>query len=98
MGKAWDKNGAASFLPKKNYNDLSNINTIHGKKEFYSYNNESKNCIKLKNPKEYYYDIYKKARIKAKQIKDQAIQAELEANGIKTKYMLEDIDSSENEE
>ena len=56
--------------------------------------------ISLKNPNEVYYEIYKAARIKAKQLRKVAMEAYLEAKEIKSKYMLTefDDDSSESEE
>jgi len=63
------------------------------------YNNIS-DSISLKNPNEVYYEIYKAARIKAKQLRKVAMEAYLEAKEIKSKYMLTDFDddSSESEE
>ena len=54
--------------------------------------------IKLKNPSEVYLDIYKAARNKAKNAKNEAIKAYLEAKRIKELYMLDIVDSSEEEE
>jgi hypothetical protein len=54
--------------------------------------------IKLKKPNEVYYDIYRSAREKAKNMRKLAIQAYLEAKEIKTKYILEDIDISDEDE
>ena len=55
-------------------------------------------CIKLKKPNEVYYEIYKAARTKAKQMRRVAVEAYLEAKNIKTKYALDDIDDSSNSE
>ena len=49
----------------------------------------------LKKPNQVYYEIYKVARKKAKEAKQQAIIAFLEAKNIKTTYMLEDLDDSD---
>ena len=54
--------------------------------------------ITLKKPNEYYYQIYKEARKKAKQAKKEAIVAFLEAKNIKKVYMLEDLDESDSED
>jgi hypothetical protein len=54
--------------------------------------------ISLKNPNEVYYEIYKAARIKAKQLRKVAMEAYLEAKEIKTKYMLTDFDDSSDSE
>jgi arsenate reductase-like glutaredoxin family protein len=58
--------------------------------------------ISLKNPNEVYYEIYRAARIKAKQLRQVAMEAYLAAKEIKTKYMLDDdsddTDDSDNDE
>ena len=54
--------------------------------------------INLKNPNEVYYEIYKKAREKAKQCRINAIEAYLEAKQIKTKYMLNDLDDDSDDD
>ena len=53
--------------------------------------------ISLKKPNEIYYEIYRVAKLKAKNMKQLALEAYLEARNIKTKYMLEEIDNSEEE-
>lgn len=53
--------------------------------------------IKLKEPNEVYLDIYKAAREKAKKAKNEAIKAYLEAKKIKELYMLDIMDSSDEE-
>jgi hypothetical protein len=52
----------------------------------------------LKKPNQVYYEIYKKAREKAKAAKKEAILAFLEAKNIKKTYMLDDIDESDEDE
>ena len=52
----------------------------------------------LKKPNQVYYEIYKKAREKAKDAKKEAILAFLEAKNIKKTYMLDDIDESDEDE
>lgn len=54
--------------------------------------------ITLKQSNQVYYDIYKKAREKAKQAKKDAIMAYLEVKNIKKTYMIEDMDESDEEE
>ena len=54
--------------------------------------------ISLKNPDEVYYNIYRKARKRAKEMRHAAVDAYLEAREIKNKYLLNDIDSSEEDE
>jgi hypothetical protein len=49
----------------------------------------------IKNPNQVYQEIYKKAKVKAKQLKQEAIKAIMEANSIKNAYMLDDIDDSD---
>jgi hypothetical protein len=53
--------------------------------------------ISLKRPNEVYYEIYKAAREKAKEMKKAAMAAFLEAQQIKTKYMLDEIEDSDDE-
>ena len=53
--------------------------------------------LKLKNPNEVYFEIWKTSRNKAKKIKRQALQAYLESKKIKTNYMVDDIDNSDDE-
>jgi len=53
--------------------------------------------ISLKNPNDIYYEIYKAAKEKAKHMKLAAIEAYLEVKSIKSKYMLDEINSSEDE-
>ena len=55
---------------------------------------EDKEKLDLKDAEMVYYEIYKAARKKAKQIKKNAIEAYLEAKKIKNQYMLENIDES----
>ncbi len=54
--------------------------------------------INLKNPNEVYYEIYKKAREKAKEYRLLTLEAYLKAKQIKTKYMLTNIDDSDEED
>lgn len=54
-------------------------------------------AIQLKKPNQVYYEIYQKARQKAKDAKKNAILAYLEMKNIKKTYMLDDIDESDSE-
>jgi hypothetical protein len=54
--------------------------------------------IKLRRPNEVYYEIYKAAREKAKRAKKFATEAYLEAKNIKIKYMLDNLDESDDDE
>ena len=58
-------------------------------------NNEEE--VLLKKPQEVYYEIYRVAREKAKHMKQAALEAYLDARNIKTKYMLDEINNSEDE-
>lgn len=58
---------------------------------------EQEDNISLKKPEEVYYEIYKAAYDKAKQIKKSALEAHLEAKNIKIKYNLDNIDTSDDE-
>jgi len=58
---------------------------------------EDSDTIQLKKPNEVYLEIYKAARRKAKEAKMKAIQAYLEAKRIKTHYLLEEIESSDDD-
>jgi len=51
--------------------------------------------ITLKKPNQVYYEIYKTAKKKAKEAKNKAIIAFLEAKNIKKTYMLEELDDSD---
>ncbi len=53
--------------------------------------------LTLKNPNEVYLDIYKAAREKAKKAKNEAIKAYLEAKRIKELYLLDVVDTSDEE-
>lgn len=52
----------------------------------------------LKKPDEVYFEIYRAARDKAKRMRQAAVEAYLEARQIKSKYLLNDIDSSDEDE
>jgi len=51
--------------------------------------------ITLKKRNDVYYEIYREARKKAKYARDLALASYLEAKNIKNKYMLDDIDDSD---
>ena len=53
--------------------------------------------LHLKNHSQVYYELYTKAREKAKELKKNAIKAFLEAKNIKQTYMLDDLDDSDSE-
>jgi hypothetical protein len=58
---------------------------------------DSAETITLKNPNQVYYEIYEKAKEKAKDAKKHAISAYLEMKNIKKTYMLDDMDESDSE-
>jgi len=58
---------------------------------------ENLESITLKKPNQVYYEIYQKAREKAKKAKQEAILAYLEVKNIKKTYMLDDINESDDE-
>ena len=60
--------------------------------------NDNYDSITLKRPNEVYYEIYKAAIDKAKHMRKVAIEAYLEAQQIKTKYMIIDDNEENNEE
>ena len=59
---------------------------------------ESSDSVTLKKPNEVYMEIYKEAKKKAQEAKKHAIQAYLEAKRIKSLYLLDEIESSDDDE
>jgi hypothetical protein len=57
-----------------------------------NFNIDTLEPMKLKKPNEFYYEIYKKAKEKAKQAKKDMLVAYLEAKNIKKTYMLDDLE------
>ena len=53
--------------------------------------------VSLKKPNEVYLEIWKSAREKAKHMKQATIEAYLEARNIKTKFMLDELNPSDDE-
>ena len=51
--------------------------------------------ITLKNPKDIYYKLYRETYERAKDAKNLAIKTFLEATHIKNTYMLDEIDSAD---
>ncbi len=58
---------------------------------------EYSDSVTLKKPNEVYMEIYKEAKKKAQEAKKHAIQAYLEAKRIKSLYLLDEIESSDDE-
>jgi len=50
------------------------------------------NVLSIKRPNQVYHEIYKKAKERARELKKQALAAILEANSLKSTYMLDDMD------
>ena len=63
-----------------------------------NFNIDTLEPMKLKKPNEFYYEIYKKAKEKAKQAKKEMMIAYLEAKNIKKTYMLDDLEDSDSDE
>ena len=82
-------------LDEESNNKLDHSDELDVVNISYETTNES---IKLRNPNEVYYEIYTAAREKAKRAKKMAVEAYLEAKNIKTKYMLDDLDESDDDE
>lgn len=59
--------------------------------------NNNDDSLTLKKPNQVYFELYKQARIKAKQAKKSAILAYLEAKNIKKTYMIDSMDDSDSE-
>lgn len=58
---------------------------------------EDKDTVQLKKPNEVYMEIYKEVKRRAKTAKKRAIEAYLEAKRIKSLYLLDEIESSDDE-
>jgi hypothetical protein len=54
--------------------------------------------ITLRNPNDVYYDIYKKARLKAKESRKSALQSYLEAQNIRNEHGLDIMDESSDDD
>ena len=54
--------------------------------------------ITLRNPNDVYYDIYKKARLKAKESRRSALQSYLEAQNIRNEHGLDIMDESSDDD
>jgi hypothetical protein len=61
-------------------------------------NLENDDTISLKKPNEVYFEIWREARLAAKQARKQALQAYLNAKNIKATYMLDEIDDDSSDE
>ena len=73
--------------------DIENLEEIDPFSNFNDDDDENNAPIKIKQPNEVYYEMYKKARLEAKEAKRKAQQAYLEAKQIKDNHLLDVIDS-----
>jgi len=74
--------------PLEKNTELSEINLVMP---------EDKEIVQLKKPDEVYLEIYKEVKRRAKEAKKKAIEAYLEAKRIKSLYLLNEIESSDDE-
>jgi len=84
--------------PEKNKDYLEKTYDLNDLSELNLEIPDNSEVVNLKNPSEVYLELYKKAKEKARQTKIQAIQAYLELNNIKKTYMIEETESSDDEE
>ena len=82
-------NNDSNTLEKPVINGLSEVEL--------NYPKETENVINLRHPEEVYIGIYREAKRRAKEAKRAAIEAVLELKRIKNKYMLDEIESSDDE-
>jgi len=100
-----NKGDKAEYLEKSVYDDSRggdknvNSNTLEKKaiNEVKLEYPDTGDIIALKKPDEVYLAIYKEAKRKATEAKRAAIQAYLEVKRIKNKYMLDEVESSDDE-
>ena len=85
------------LIPKEEIEELEEDPSILKEVDLSSTLDNNLETIQLKKPNQVYYEIYQKAREKAKEAKKNAISAYLEMKNIKKTYMLDDIDESDNE-
>ena len=85
-----------------NLQELEKMQEPEELKEFNIEENQNKSItletMTLKKPNQVYYELYNEARKKAKECKQQAILAFLEAKNIKKTYMLDNLDDSDEDE
>ena len=74
--------------PLEKNNELNEINLVMP---------EDKETVQLKKPDEVYMEIYREVKRRAKEAKKRAIEAYLEAKRIKSLYLLDEIESSDDE-
>ena len=79
----------------ENLEEIADNDSLTEIDPFSNFNDDDENDapIKIKQPNEVYYEMYKKARLEAKEAKRKAQQAYLEAKQIKDNHLLDVIDS-----
>ena len=79
--------------------DVNNVDTLDKSSNIEEINIEipDGDPLILVKPQDVYYNMYRDMLIKAKETRKEALATFLEAKNIKTKYMLDDIDDSEEE-
>lgn len=78
-------------LDKKGFHDIDEIEEI----DFPLEELKDADIVHIKQRNDIYYSMYKEARKKAKFARDFAVSSYLEAKNIKNKYMLDDVDESD---
>ena len=66
-------------------------------KEFVLEIPKNEEVVNLRDPNEIYLDIYKAAKEKARQAKLAAVKAYLEAKKIKQSYLIDELDTSDDD-
>ena len=98
----------AQLVKEKTHNGILDYNYIKEEQDYLEKINndleeitiepDDSGSVSIKEPNEIYSEIYRAARIKAKRMRKVAIEAFLEAKKIKTQHLLDDVDSSDDEE
>ena len=94
--KATSSNGILDYGYVKEEQDY--LEKINNDLEEITIEPDDSGSVSIKQPNEIYAEIYKAARAKAKRMRKAAIEAFLEAKKIKTQHLLDDVDSSDDEE
>ena len=87
-------------LTLKNDNESSNTlekNVVNGLNEINLEYSDIEDTMALKSPRAVYIELYNEAKRRAKESKKAAILAVLELKRIKNKYMLDEMESSDDE-
>ena len=82
---------------KSESNTLDKNNKLNDLDEFILEIPQEDDSIKLKDQHQVYLDIYKQAREKAKKARQEAIKAYLTAKKIKQQYLLDEVETSDDE-